>query len=137
MVVRSKNPLVPTEDDEQIAVVQWCQLHGLRVHHSPNEMGGSTSAIKARAIRMKRLGTSKGFPDLLVFVPIKNSYGDIDAYQPLAIEMKRVKGSTTSTEQKAWIKVFELAGIPGKVCKGAGAAIAFIEEQIKQIEGDL
>ena len=126
----------PTEEEEQIAFVQWCRLKGIICHHSGNEIGGSTSAMKARAVKMKKMGTSKGFPDLLVFIPIVGTTGEPDAYQPIAIEMKRKKNSTTSAEQKEWLKVLEMAGIPSQVCKGAEEAIAFVEENIKEIEGE-
>lgn len=132
----SRVPMVPLEEDEQIAFVQWCHLNRIIVHHSGNEIGGSTQAMKARAIKMKKMGTSKGFPDLLVFIPIVGTTGDPDAYQPLAIEMKRKKGSTTSTEQKEWLRVLEMAGIPGSICKGADEAIAFVKNTIKDIEGE-
>ena len=127
---------VPKEEDEQIAFVQWCRLKGIICHHSGNEIGGSTAAMKVRAVKMKRLGTSKGFPDLLLFIPIKGITGKVDSYQPLAIEMKRQKGSSTSPEQKEWLKVLELAGIPCSVCKGADKAIEFVESVIKDIEGE-
>ena len=127
------NKLVPTEEQEQIAFVQWCRLNGIVCHHSGNEIGGSTPAMKARAIKMKKLGTSKGFPDLLLFIPITGITGRVDSYQPLAIEMKRTKGSTTSPEQKEWLKILELAGIPCAVCKGADAAIKFVEQTMKEI----
>lgn len=121
---------VPLEQDEQIAFVQWCRLKGIIVHHSGNEISGSTKALKIRAIKMKRMGTSKGFPDLLVFVPIKGATGEVDSYQPLAIEMKRRKYSTTSKEQKEWLEILEMAGIPSRVCKGAGEAIEFVENML-------
>ena len=120
--------LVPREDEEQIAFVNWCRYNGIVCHHSGNEIGGSTSAMKARAVKMKKMGTSKGFPDLLILVPIKGVTGDIDSYQMLAIEMKRRKGSATSPEQKEWIKMLELAGIPSRICKGADEAIDFVNE---------
>ena len=119
---------VPLEEDEQRAFVAWCRLQGIRVHHSGNEIGGSIQAMKTRAIKMKQMGTSKGFPDLLVFVPITGVDDEIDAYQMLAIEMKRLKGSTTTREQKEWGEVLEKAGIPFRVCKGAEKAIEFVEE---------
>ena len=121
---------VPLEQDEQIAFVQWCRLKGIIVHHSGNEISGSTKALKIRAIKMKRMGTSKGFPDLLVFIPIKGATGEVDSYQPLAIEMKRQKHSTTSKEQKEWLEILEMAGIPSRVCKGAGEAIEFVENML-------
>ena len=120
----------PTEEQEQIAFIHWCQAKGYKVHHSGNEVGGSTRSVKMRAIKMKKLGTSKGFPDLIVVVPVKNIDNIIDSYQLLAIEMKRKKGSTTSPEQKEWINIFNLAGIPAKVCKGCEEAIKFIEETL-------
>lgn len=130
MKKRSSMEQVPLEQDEQIAFVQWCRLKGIIVHHSGNEISGSTKALKIRAIKMKRMGTSKGFPDLLVFVPIKGATGEVDSYQPLAIEMKRQKYSTTSKEQKEWLEILEMAGIPSRVCKGAGEAIEFVENML-------
>lgn len=121
---------VPLEQDEQMAFVQWCRLKGIIVHHSPLELASSARSVKIRAIKMKRMGTSKGFPDLLVFVPIKGATGEVDSYQPLAIEMKRRKYSTTSKEQKEWLEILEMAGIPSRVCKGAGDAIEFVENML-------
>lgn len=128
-----KNTIVPLEEDEQIAFVQWCNIMGLTVHHSGNEIGGSTSAMKARAVKMKKMGTSKGFPDLLVLIPVCGIDDHIDSYQLCAIEMKRRKGSTTSPEQRQWIKKLELAGIPCAICKGADEAINFIKNLMEEI----
>ncbi len=119
---------VPLEEDEQRTFVTWCHLNGIYVHHSGNEIGGSIRAMKTRAIKMKQMGTSKGFPDLLVFIPITGVDDEIDAYQMLAIEMKRLKGSTTTREQKEWGEILEKAGIPFRVCKGAEKAIEFVNE---------
>ena len=128
---------VPKEDEEQIAFVTWCHLQGIIVHHSGNEIGGSSAAVKVRAIKMKKMGTSKGFPDLLCFLPVPSLIdGKIDSYQPVAIEMKRVKGSTTSPEQKKWLQILELAGIPCAVCKGCQAAIDFVKSQMTFISGE-
>ena len=129
--------IVPKEDDEQMAFVQWCRLNNLIVHHSGNEIGGSTRAVKVRAIKMKKMGTSKGFPDLLVFIPVYGVTKHIDCYQMCAIEMKRKKGSTTSPEQKQWLKVLEMAGIPSAICKGADAAIEFVESIRKEINDEI
>lgn len=118
----------PYEEDEQIAFVQWCHYNGVIVHHSGNEIGGSTAAMKARAIKMKKLGTSKGFPDLIVLVPVVGITGEVDCYQMVIIEMKRKKGGTVSPEQKEWIKNLEMAGVPCKICRGAQEAIDFVKE---------
>ena len=125
--------VVPLEEDEQIAFVQWCRLNHVLVHHSGNELGGSTAAIKARGVKMKKMGTSKGFPDLLVFIPVYGTTGDVDCYQMCAIEMKRKKGSTTSKEQKEWLEVLRASGVVSAVCKGADEAINFVEMVRKEI----
>lgn len=130
-----RTSVVPLEEDEQMAFVQWCRLNHLICHHSGNEIGGSTSAMKARAIKMKKMGTSKGFPDLLVFIPVYGMNDHVDCYQMCAIEMKRKKGSTTSSEQKEWLKILELSGAYAKVCKGADEAIAFVDAIRKEING--
>lgn len=124
---------IPLEEDEQMAFVQWCRIQDIRVHHSGNEIGGSISAMKARAVKMKKMGTSKGFPDLLVFIPVYGATGHIDCYQMCAIEMKRRKGSTTSKEQLAWLDVLQASGAMCAVCKGADEAIAFVEAIRKEI----
>ena len=121
------NVTVPKEEEEQIAFVQWCHLNHIIVHHSGNEIGGSSAAVKVRAIKMKKMGTSKGFPDLLVFIPVYGTTGEADCYQMCAIEMKRRKGSSTSKEQKEWLKIIESSGVPCAICKGAEEAINFIE----------
>lgn len=126
-MTKAKIQPYPLEEDEQIAFVQWCHLHGIVVHHSGNEIGGSTPAMKARVIKMKRLGTSAGFPDLVLFIPVHGITGEIDTYQPAFVEMKRIKGSVTSQAQKKWLEVISKAGIPCAVCKGAAAAIDFVK----------
>lgn len=129
----SRVGVIPLEQDEQIAFVQWCRLNDILVHHSGNEIGGSTSAMKARAVKMKKMGTSKGFPDLLVFIPVYGITGRVDCYQMCAIEMKRKKGSTTSKEQKEWLKVLQASGAMSAVCKGADEAIAFVDAIRREI----
>lgn len=124
---------IPLEEDEQMAFVQWCKLNDILVHHSGNEIGGSISAMKARAVKMKKMGTSKGFPDLLVFIPVFGATGHTDCYQMCAIEMKRRKGSSTSKEQLAWLDVLQASGAMCAVCKGADEAIAFVEAIRKEM----
>lgn len=129
-----ESKMIPYEEDEQIAFVQWCRLQGITVHHSGNEIGGSTRAMKARAIKMKKMGTSKGFPDLLVFIPIAGATGEIDSYQMCAIEMKRRKGGSVSKDQKQWLEVLQASGAMCALCHGADEAIAFIDAIRKEVQ---
>ena len=118
---------IPTEAEEQNAFVQWCRINDIIIHHSPNEGGGGTSGA-IRGAKMKKLGTSKGFWDLIIFIPIRGVTGRVDCYEQIMIEMKRRKGGVLSPEQKQWQKIYELAGINCKVCKGADEAIAFVKK---------
>ena len=129
--MRTTNIYNPKEEDEQIGFVNYCRANGYKVHHCANEVGGSSQAMKMRAIKAKRLGTSKGFPDLLIFVPIYGQDEIADAYQPIAIEMKRRKGSVTSPEQKVWGEILSKSGIPFKVCHGCQEAIDFVDEVLR------
>lgn len=106
---------IPTEDDEQKLVVEYCDLMGYPRFRVPNETF-TKSWNQKRKNRV--LGVSRGVPDLFVIVK----------HQLIAIEMKRLKGSVTSPQQVEWLKRLNDAGIPARVCKGAVAAIAFIQE---------
>lgn len=124
-----------TEEQEQMEFVRWLRINKIPHFHCPNEVGGQTRSLKVRAIKMKRMGVSKGVPDLFIFIPVAGINGHTDAYQAVAIEMKRKKGARTSDEQKEWLKVLELAGIPCAVCKGADKAIEFVKEVQESIKG--
>lgn len=122
--------MLPTEAEEQATLIHWLDWMGLRYHHSPNETGSSMEA-RRRAIRMKRMGTSPGFPDLVITIPpIRSVTGD--GFM-LCIEMKRRKGGVLSQEQRAWIDAInglENEGIAAYVCRGAQEAIETVSEYL-------
>lgn len=132
----SKQAGVPLEDDEQIAFVQWLRANNIPHFHCPNEAGGQTKSLKIRAMKMKRMGVSSGVPDMFIFIPVYGIDGTVDCYQMCVVEMKRKKGSTTSPAQKEWLKVIGMAGIPCAVCKGAEAAVKFVEDIEQEIKGE-
>ena len=108
--------IIPTEQQEAEAFATYCRIKNYDFTHIPNETGSDPRA-RARAVRMKRAGVSRGFPDYLIFAN-GNRY---------AIELKRTKGSSTSAEQLKWLKTLESYGFKTKVCKGALEAIEFLE----------
>lgn len=110
------NAPIPTEAAEQAVVVQYCRMLGLRFFRVPNET--YTKSWKQKNVN-KMLGVSAGVPDLFV-LPTKHKI--------IGIEMKRIKGSRTSEEQKEWVAALNYAGIQTRICKGAEEAIAFIDE---------
>ena len=112
---KPKDPnAVPTEHQEQVKLVGWMRKKGWTFCAIPN--GGSRSSAIEGA-RLRASGLQKGFPDLLVFWPVQ-----------AAIELKRQKGGRVSQEQQAWLDTLEGCGWQVQVCRGADAAIEWLEE---------
>lgn len=118
---------IPLEDDECIVFSNWLKLNNIPHAHIANESRSSSRNALIRGAKLKKMGQSKGVWDYEVFIPIKGITGTVDCYQQVKIEMKRKKGGTVSAEQKAWGKIYELAGIPCKICKGVTEAIDFVK----------
>ena len=103
----------PLESEEQQALFSWARLSertypelALLVH-IPN--GGYRNM--SEAVRFKREGVKRGFPDILL--PVARG-----GYHSLAIELKRIRGSSTSPEQKQWINALSEQGWKTAICKG-------------------
>lgn len=108
---------IPTEQQEAEALAIWLTVHGYTFTHIPNETG-SDPAARRRAVRMKRAGVSKGFPDYLIFKDGKK----------WAIELKRRKGGRASPEQRKWLGILAAHGFIAAVCNGCDEAVAFLTE---------
>lgn len=104
-----------SEHDEQVAVVEYCDLNSIPVFHIPN--GGYRR--KSEAARMKAEGVRPGVPDLCIPV----ARGD---YHSLYIEMKAPGGRPTE-EQVAWIHRLRANGMCAYCCEGACNAVALID----------
>ena len=113
----------PLEKEEQIAFVEYCKAKGIRVVSTQNgfKMPKAGFNYVAYSNSLKKMGLSKGFPDLIVFALISQS--DI-----LFIEMKRLKGGTLQEEQKEWIQWLDENGYTVAVAKGADSAIRILEK---------
>lgn len=79
------------EQKDQFKVHAWLVQKSIWHHHSPN--GGYRNAVEAA--KFKRMGTSPGFPDLIIPY-IRKGYGG------LFVELKRKEGGTLSAYQKEW-----------------------------------
>ena len=124
----------PMEDDEQMAVMQWASQFvyfnseplSEFIHHSPNGGKRETKTNAAgqtycpEGARLKKMGTLKGFPDLFLYIPR-------GGYCGLFIEMK-VKGGSTSLEQRAIHKRMMSVGYYAAVCFGSVDTIALIKK---------
>lgn len=123
----NSNSIIPTEDQECEVFVQWLRLNNIPHAHISNESRSGSKNAMIRGAKLKRMGQSRGYWDYDIFVPIKGIAGVVDCYEIIKIEMKRKKGGTISPEQKEWQKIYEMAGIPCKICKGADEAIDFVK----------
>lgn len=117
--VSRKMLMLPTEQQESESLAAYLRVKGYKFTHVPNETG-SDPAARRRAIRMKRAGTSKGFPDYLIIV--KDTL--------LFVELKRKKGSKTSPEQREWLEQLSKTGAHCIIARGAHEAIEYIETLI-------
>ena len=131
----SKTHGVPLEDEEAVVFADWLRAMHIPHTHIANEIGGSTKVAKVRSIKAKRMGQTAGVWDYEIFLPIEGVDGKVDAYQEVRVELKRTKGGTVSTAQKQWGEVYDKAGIPCAICKGAEAAIKFVKSIIEEING--
>lgn len=127
--------MVPTEYEECVAFVEWLNLNHIPHAHYANESQSGSKNAMIRGAKLKRIGQSRGVFDYDIFVPIKGITGEIDCYELIKIEMKRKKGGSVSKEQKEWQKIYEMAGIPCKVCKGADEAIEFVQHYFTWYNG--
>lgn len=119
-------PLVPTEHQEQAAVISWWHAaHGLyrlqifALFAVPN--GGARDAITGSLLKAE--GVRPGTPDLILAAPTP-------AFSGLFIEMKKVGGAKPSPEQEAFIAYLLSAGYSASVHYGAASAIKEIEDYL-------
>ena len=116
--------MIPKEHNEQVIVIKYCDLKKIPIFAIPNGSNKSRTAQR----NFKAEGLRAGVPDLFIPVPSIKYHG-------LFIEMKRVKGSVTSKEQKEWIALLNKQGYKAVICKGAAVAISEIENYFKENDG--
>lgn len=127
----------PKEDAECIDFHKWLEDRGVPHEHIPNESRSSKRDAVIRGKKLKDMGVSKGYWDYDVYIPVLDLDGKVGAYELVKVEMKRAskKLSTVSKEQKDWGKIYEQAGIRGKICYGAEQAEEYIETLYLDING--
>jgi hypothetical protein len=83
--------------------------------------GGVRTSMK-QAVKMKKTGYVKGFPDIFIYEPRKEWHG-------LAIEMKTAKG-VVSQSQKEWRKNLDQRNYMAFVCRSFDEAKIVIDEYL-------
>jgi hypothetical protein len=114
--------LIPSEYDEQVAVIQWADLHPVAFQLYAISNGARVSI--GQAVKLKKAGLRKGFPDLGLDVARGKFHG-------LRMEMKRRKGGRLDEDQIAWQMLLTAAGYKCVVVRGAEEAIVAINEYLK------
>lgn len=120
---------IPLESHEQEKVFSWINANKKKypelalAHASLNGVKLSPGA----AIKAKKQGMVAGVPD--IFLPVAMSIERED-YYGLFIELKRIKGSKVSPEQKLFMAVLENQGYKCSVCYGADEAIETIKQYL-------
>ncbi len=95
IVSEQMKKLIPTEHDEAVALAEYLEILQKQgrielYSHLPHETFTRNWGTK---MRNRREGVKKGVPDYIVVLK----------HHVLFIELKRIKQSTVSLEQKAWI----------------------------------
>lgn len=122
----NRNPL---ESEEQEKVFSWINANKKKypelalAHASLNGVKLSPGA----AVKAKKQGMVAGVPD--IFLPVAMSIERED-YYGLFIELKRIKGSKVSPEQKLFMAALENQGYQCSVCYGADEAIETIKQYL-------
>ena len=116
----AKRKIAPeSEANQQEIVIKYLRLAYPHALYCASAGGMRTSYLQA--IKMKRTGYVKGFPDLFIYEPNQDYHG-------LAIEMKKEKGGVASPEQKSWQEQLRNRGYASYICKGNEEAIKVIDE---------
>lgn len=121
---------VPTEHEEQVAVIRWWRGCCLQYDSLPEELFAIPNAAHrtfAASKHFKDEGLVKGVADLCLAVPSGDGRAPM-----LWIEMKRRSGGRQSPEQKAFAERVESRGHVYVLAKGADQAIAAIEAYLRR-----
>ncbi len=116
-----------SEAQEQILFMRWLELTHPRVfvvtHHSPN----GEKRDKVAAAKLKRMGTKKGFPDLVSYFPA-------GSFRGIVVECKS-PGESPTPEQEFWLRHFEHMGYWVAVLVGYDALVTEYQRFLAIVEG--
>lgn len=121
----SKNK-VPLESWEQEKIFNWrnenmSKYPALAMYFAT---GNGLTLTKGQAEKAKAQGIlERGIPDIIGDMPLNGFHGH-------RIELKRVKNSTISPEQKARLYMLNALGYKAEVCYGANEAIETIKKYL-------
>jgi hypothetical protein len=114
------SPLNPTEHEDAVTLARYLlvlqRMGKITLYsHVPNETYTPSFAVRRRNTQE---GVRMGVPDYIIIVGNK----------VLFLELKRLKGSNTSDEQKEWILHLQGKTTEARICHGADQAMKFVSE---------
>lgn len=109
----------PTEDIEQMTVVDWLRANKINFTASANGIYSNALSMS----KMKRLGVERGFPDIIITSPVPTC----NHIRGVAIEMKRRKGSHIDPDQMNWRDKLNCDGWLHKFAFGCDEAIEYLK----------
>ena len=111
----------PLEEVEAMILAGWLSLKKYTFTHIANESWQRSSPnIIQMMIKKKKMGVSKWVPDFIII---------LKRWSLLFIELKRLKWSIVSKEQKSWIeKLSQIENIEARVVYWSQEAIQLIQE---------
>lgn len=118
----------PLEKEEQIAFVEYCEVNGICVVSTQNgfKMPKVAFNYAAYSKTLKKMGLSKGFPDLIILEKNKSK-----SHEVLFIEMKRQKGGRLLPEQEEWLQKLDDKDYCVGVAKGYESAVRILQKYLE------
>ena len=114
--------LIPSEDQEQTALVQWLEIQKIVFYAIPN--GGFRNLLEAA--KLKRCGVQSGVPDLCIPIPS-------GSYNGLYLELKKLTGKATEN-QLIWQALLRSNGYMSEIAKGFDEAKAIVLNYLKPMK---
>ena len=111
-----------SEERLQAAVIKYIQLQYPSIRYCAS-LGGIYTGIR-QAVKAKKTGYSRGFPDLQITEARGGWFG-------LFIEIKTDKGRATRV-QKEWVKDLNERGYYAAICKGLDEIIDCIDKYLSK-----
>ncbi len=115
---------MPKEDQEQIVVATWLTKNNIVFYHIPN--GGKRHMLEA--IKLKRMGTKAGIPDICIPMARKGYHG-------LYGELKRKVGGQVSEVQEYWLEELKRQGYYVFVGRGSDDFIQHVKNYMELDHG--
>jgi hypothetical protein len=116
----------PLEWEHQASIFEWAVV-SIRKYPKLKLLNGSLNGVRltiGQAVKAKRAGMKKGYPDISLPVACGGYHG-------LFIELKRKYSGVVGKEQKLWLKALNDEGYKAEVCRGADEAIDLIIRYLK------